>query len=185
MRNLRSSASSLHSIFLVSKMQLVLVAMAAVAVQSAPTDAANGLKVEVYGNSVMRGVPRCTAVMANGFSTTVSAACKGSTHPIEPCDANGVNSTTSATTTCSQTSVRITATLAPPAMAATWYNFSATVGEKAWVRLWIDDHRIIDAWGKCLRACEVKGQRANSARERETERKERYLFLKKNQGNIK
>lgn len=91
----------------------------------------NGLKAEVYGNSVMRGTPKCVTTLPNGFSKSMDSLCDGvaAEHVGIP-------------------SIRLTGTLTPPAAAATWYNFSAVVGEKAWVRLWIDDHRIVDQWSE-------------------------------------
>ena len=74
----------------------------------------NGLKAEVYGNSVMRGTPKCVTTLPNGFSKSMDSLCDGvaAEHVGIP-------------------SIRLTGTLTPPAAAATWYNFSAVVGEKA------------------------------------------------------
>ena len=38
----------------------------------------SGLKAEVYGNSVMRGTPRCTVIVSNGFNLSMASICKNS-----------------------------------------------------------------------------------------------------------
>ena len=104
-------------------------------------DVRGKLLVEVFANSVMRGTPRCTVALGNGFSFSLSKMCASSSAsasgkgvglpPLSPGEA----------------SLRITGTLTAPSAATAWYNFTADVGTMAWVRLWVDDHRLVDEWG--------------------------------------
>jgi hypothetical protein len=91
--------------------------------------AATGLTAEIYANSVMRGAPVCSRVVSNNFALS----------PQELCPAwNGVFLP-------GQLSIRLTGTLTAEG-AAKWTRFTTTVGPTAMVRLWVDDHRIVDAW---------------------------------------
>ena len=97
----------------------------------APAHAASGLTAEVYANSVMRGTAVCTHVVPNGWKVE-------SAHELCPAW-NGVFMP-------DQVSIRLTGTLTAQSPAQ-WHRFTATVGPTAMVRLWVDDHRIVDAWG--------------------------------------
>ena len=90
----------------------------------------SGLKVEVYANSVMRGTPVCTAVLPNGFRKDAASLC----------GAAGAGKLTPG-----EYSIRLTGTLSAPGPQR-WHNITATVGDTALVRLWVDDHRLVDAW---------------------------------------
>jgi hypothetical protein len=89
--------------------------------------AASGLTAEIYANSVMRGTPACTMTVPNGWKAKTSTLCAGTT--LVP----------------GEFSIRLTGTLAAPG-SPRWHNFTATVGTTAMVRLWVDDHRLVDAW---------------------------------------
>eukprot|EP00937_MAST-01D_sp_MAST-1D-sp2_P000301 g301.t1 len=89
--------------------------------------------VELYANSVMRGTPRCNLTVAND----------GVARPLRKlCPALG-------TTPSSSLSARITGTLTAPAAGndRNWYRFGICATNTTWTRLWIDDHRLVDAWG--------------------------------------
>eukprot|EP01052_Picozoa_sp_SAG31_P022937 SAG31_NODE_1852_length_7072_cov_12.649792_5_plen_313_part_00 len=96
---------------------------------------AGGLTAEVYANSVMRGEPVCTTVLPNGFSRTAGTLCAGNPAALVP----------------GSYSVRLSGTLTAPEPQPKWYAFSATVGPSAMVRLWVDDHRLVDAWDPTAR----------------------------------
>lgn len=87
------------------------------------------LSVEVFANSVMRGEPRCRLNLSNEFNVSLADACEAMLNA-EP----------------HQSSLRITATLTAPSSTIEWYRFGVGVGRLAWVRLWVDDHRIVDQW---------------------------------------
>ena len=76
--------------------------------------------VEVFGNSVMRGTPRCTVTLANGFNMSLDSLCPA----VAPLGAAGV------------ASARVTGTLA--ADADGWHRFAAQVDQLTWIRLWVD-----------------------------------------------
>ena len=80
----------------------------------------------------MRGQPICTGNVQNGFNHTVKEIC-------------GHNSSHGNIST-EIFSARLTGTLVVPNAASMWFNFSAVVGTKSWLRLWVDDHRIVDSW---------------------------------------
>eukprot|EP01079_Euglenida_sp_SAG-EU17-18_P008042 gene8041-1437_t len=67
--------------------------------------------------------------LPNGYNQTIGSIC-GTSENVDPLDA----------------SLRITGTLVVPSTTKMWYNFSADVGRDAWVRLWVDDHRLVDLW---------------------------------------
>ncbi len=71
----------------------------------------------------------CSETVDNGFSFNVTALCDGSLALAPP----------------GMVSARVTGTLT--ASAAGWFAFTATVAATNWVRLWIDDLRLVDAWG--------------------------------------
>lgn len=99
---------------------------------AAASGAATGLTAEIYANSVMRGAPVCTRVVPNGASFA---------SPEELCPGwNGIFMP-------GQLSIRLTGTLTAEG-AAKWHRFTTTVGPTALVRLWVDDHRIVDAWAR-------------------------------------
>jgi hypothetical protein len=94
------------------------------------------LRVELFGSSVMRGTPRCTLTLPNEFNISLVDACIGMTG-VPPDEA----------------SMRVTATLTTAATATVtsadtdvWHRFAVRVGRLAWVRLWVDDHRLVDQW---------------------------------------
>jgi hypothetical protein len=94
----------------------------------AAATASPGLRVEVYGNSVMGGTPRCTTTLPNDFNRSIASLC--------PAASLG-----------DDCSLRIEGTLtAAAATSPEWRAFSVSVGRAAWVRLWIDDHRLVDQW---------------------------------------
>ena len=103
--------------------------MAGLRLVSAALASGSGLTAEFYRNSVMRGTPYCTRVLPNGFNVSLDRAC-GSMAAVDGSNA----------------SVRITGTLTAPGGSEEWYHFAATVGTRAWVRLWVDDHRLVDEW---------------------------------------
>ena len=109
-----------------------LLVAAAGCVGAAADPAASGLAAEVYANSVMRGVPTCTKTVGNGFSLDVASLC-GPAHA-------------AVSLVAGQYSIRLTGTLTTSAAAAKWYAFTSKVGPTSMVRLWIDDHRLVDAW---------------------------------------
>ena len=76
--------------------------------------------VEVFGNSVMRGTPRCTVTLANGFNVSLDSLCPA----VAPLGAAGV------------ASARVTGTLT--ADADGWHRFAAQVDQLTWIRLWVD-----------------------------------------------
>ena len=45
-----------------------------------------------------------------------------------------------------EAALRITATLSSEEVADEWHCFGVIVGPLAWVRLWVDDHRLVDQW---------------------------------------
>ena len=90
---------------------------------------ASGLHAELFGNSVMRGAPRCNLTLTNSFNITLLAACAAMTG-VQP----------------EEVSMRITATLTAEQASSEWYRFAVGVGSSAWVRLWVDDHRLVDQW---------------------------------------
>ena len=93
-------------------------------------DGGGGLTAEVYANSVMRGTPVCKAVLANGFRKDTASLCGAAgAGKLKP----------------GEYSIRLTGTLSAPGPRQ-WHRFSATVGQTALVRLWVDDHRLVDAW---------------------------------------
>lgn len=96
-----------------------------------PRSSAGGLTAEVFANSVMRGTPVCTTSVANGFSASASSLC-GHAH--------------SAALLPGQYSIRLTGTLTAASASPQWYKITSTVGPTAMVRLWVDDHRLVDAW---------------------------------------
>eukprot|EP00040_Diaphanoeca_grandis_P024748 m.136415 g.136415 ORF g.136415 m.136415 type:complete len:891 (+) comp29849_c1_seq1:147-2819(+) len=100
----------------------------------------SGLRVEVFGNSVMRGTPRCTVTAPNGFNQTLAGICgKNEIVPLQ--------SVPVADLPVGVPSLRITGTLTVDSGSIEqWYKFGLLVNPDAWVRLWIDDHRIVDAW---------------------------------------
>jgi hypothetical protein len=85
---------------------------------------------QIYANSVMRGTPVCRTVVPNGFRKAATALCGA---------ANGGRLSPG------EYSIRLTGTLSASSPQQ-WHNFSATVGPTALVRLWVDDHRLVDAW---------------------------------------
>ena len=91
--------------------------------------ASGGLTAEVFANSVMRGTPICKRTVPNGFSLQPEALCPSW---------NGIF-------TPGEYSIRLTGTLSASG-AARWHRFTTTVGPSAMVRLWVDDHRLVDAW---------------------------------------
>eukprot|EP00051_Salpingoeca_urceolata_P013522 m.169852 g.169852 ORF g.169852 m.169852 type:complete len:934 (+) comp17815_c0_seq5:96-2897(+) len=114
-------------------------AMALVLVHGASADE-QGLTVQLFDNSVMRGTPHCTKVLHNGFHLNTDSFCGGA---LSGRDAS-----------LGTMSLRITGTLTVPEGAGTasavlsgeWYAFAITVGTQHWVRLWVDDHRLVDQW---------------------------------------
>ena len=90
------------------------------------------LHAEMFGNSVMRATPRCTITLPNAVNETLVSLCSGMAG-VRPEEA----------------SVRLTATLTSKQEQAEqeeWYRFAVSVGPLAWVRLWVDDHRLLDQW---------------------------------------
>eukprot|EP00041_Stephanoeca_diplocostata_P027809 m.773154 g.773154 ORF g.773154 m.773154 type:complete len:245 (-) comp23249_c0_seq2:850-1584(-) len=100
---------------------------------------ATGFTAEVFGNVVMRGTPRCKSVVPNGFVVkNLLDICTGDSgykpsHDTQPLDPL-------------LTSIRLTGTLTPTTSDAQWHNFTVTTTESAWLRVWVDDHRIVDQW---------------------------------------
>ena len=85
---------------------------------------------QVYANSVMRGTPVCKKVVPNGFRKTAAALCgAANSDRLSP----------------GEYSIRLTGTLSASSPQQ-WHNFSITVGPTALARLWVDDHRLVDAW---------------------------------------
>ena len=96
-------------------------ALAATAAIIACTPGATAtLTVEVFGNSVMRGAPRCTVTLANGFNVSLDSLCPA----VAPLGVAGV------------ASARVTGTLT--ADADGWHRFAAQVDQLTWIRLWVD-----------------------------------------------
>ena len=94
--------------------------------------AAASLRVELYANSVMRGTPRCNITVPNdGVERALSVLCPA----LGTASAPG-----------SPISTRITGTLTSPSAAPTWYRFALSMATGRFARLWVDDHRLIDAW---------------------------------------
>ena len=88
--------------------------------------AADGLTVELFANSVMRGKPISTQTLPNGFNLSLARILANSSPPVDD----------------GEVSVRITGTLTADSVNMTqWYAFGAQVEPTAWLRLWIDDHR--------------------------------------------
>ena len=89
-----------------------------------------GLTVEFFGNSVMRGAPAAVRTLSNGFNISLEHIFANSTSSFD----------------AEQTSVRVSGTLTADTF-NTWYRFGVNVGsDNCWVRLWIDDHRLVDQW---------------------------------------
>ena len=107
-------------------------ASASASAQAARPQTTGGLTAEVFANSVMRGTPICTTIVQNGFSAAPRALCP--------------RAAGSARLVPGQYSIRLTGTLTAAAPATRWYRVAATVGPTAMVRLWVDDHRLVDAW---------------------------------------
>lgn len=105
----------------------LLLCLAWCALGQAAAVATVGLNVQFYANPVMRGSPVCTHTLANGFNVSLASICPGST--LDP----------------TLTSMRVTGTLAPPT-GVDWKRFAMLTGASSWVRLWVDDHRIVDHW---------------------------------------
>jgi hypothetical protein len=98
-----------------------------------PVDAAageHGLTAEVYANTVMRGNHVCKTVLPNGFHTERAGLC---------------GPRVAGLLVPGGYSIRLTGTLAAPGPRQ-WHNFTVAVGRTALVRLWVDDHRLVDAW---------------------------------------
>eukprot|EP01043_Picozoa_sp_COSAG02_P019199 COSAG02_NODE_918_length_15945_cov_5.640752_2_plen_571_part_00 len=92
----------------------------------------HGLTAEMYANSVMRGTPVCKKVLPNGFRTDMATLC---------------GTPSAARLTAGEYSIRLTGMLTADGPRR-WHNFTATVGPTALVRLWVDDHRLVDAWSR-------------------------------------
>ena len=104
---------------------LLLAAIAAVTRVSA------SLRVEVYGNSVSRGTPRCNTTLPNdGATLQLRTFCPSLLG-----------------TPASSVSLRITGTLTAAQSGSKWYRFGIRATKSSWTRLWVDDHRLVDAWG--------------------------------------
>lgn len=93
--------------------------------------ATGSLRVEVFGNSVMRGTPRCVTTLPNNFNRTLASLCPADKRP---------------SLVLGEVSLRVTATLTVLPKSTEWRAFSASVGTEAWVRVWVDDHRLVDHW---------------------------------------
>ena len=103
------------------------------AVIGAVTCVSASLRVEVYANSVSRGVPRCNTTLPNdGAQRALRELCPALRD-----------------TPAASVSVRITGTLTAAAEqnGSRWYRFGIRATSTTWTRLWVDDHRLVDAWG--------------------------------------
>jgi len=114
--------------------RLQLAALLAYMAAAASVSSSTGsLTVEVFANSVMRGAPKCTLTLQNGFNISMASACSKSAR-LTGTPAQG------------DVSLRVTGTLAASGAAMAWREFGLTVGDSTWVRLWVDDHRLVDEW---------------------------------------
>ena len=86
-----------------------------------------GLRAEFYANSVMYGTPKCSSIV-NVINANVSQLC-GFLGKSRPDDI----------------SIRLSGMLTTDTTDG-WHAFTASVGRHAWLRLWVDDHRLIDDW---------------------------------------
>ena len=115
-------------------LQMVTLAATLTIGATAIAAAEHGLTAQVYANSVMRGTPACTFTVQNGFKASAQSLCG-------PKHAAGL--------VPGQYSIRLTGMLTAAgaaSSAAQWHKFTSTVGPSAMVRLWVDDHRLVDAW---------------------------------------
>ena len=108
-------------------MSLSLALLAAFALTSPAPAAAGDLRVEVFGNSVMRGTPRCTFAAKNGFRVDhLPSLCRQGGQAGPPLPGPGV------------ISLRITGTLTVPCTGPEWFKFGASTEPTDWLRLWVD-----------------------------------------------
>ena len=77
-----------------------------------------------------RGIPRCNITLANGFSAALPSLCPALLdQPVPSSDS---------------VSLRVTGSLTPSGQG--WRRFGVLTSPWAWLRLWVDDHRLIDEW---------------------------------------
>ena len=77
-----------------------------------------------------RGTPRCNITLANGFNAPLPSLCPALLDPPVP----GSDAV----------SLRVTGSLTPSGQG--WRGFGVLTSPGAWLRLWVDDHRLIDEW---------------------------------------